>query len=50
MERPKLKDYKNESLKSLSTHQYDLTEWSWWAEDRIKELEQQLSLRGVASS
>lgn len=48
MERPKLKDYKNESLKSLSTHQYDLTEWSWWAEDRIKELEQQLSLHGVS--
>ena len=48
MKRPKLKDYKNESLKSLSTHQYDLTEWSWWAEDRIKELEQQLSLHGVS--
>lgn len=39
MERPKLKNYPDENQDTLSKHQRDLIEWSWWAEERIIHLE-----------
>lgn len=47
MERPKLRDFDKGTLASLDKHQIALIEWSWWAEDLIKEQKEQLSINGV---
>jgi len=47
MDRPKLKDFSKGTLKSLNEHQIALIEWAWWAEDRLEELNRQLSIHGV---
>lgn len=47
MERPKLRDFSKGTLASLDKHQIALIEWSWWAEERIKEQDKQLSIKDI---